>query len=355
MWIENKYFLQDLEELAQMDYIPWEKLKSATVLVTGATGLIGYNLVCGLAYADRKKSLSMNILALVRDKSKAIEKYAALLKDYNALKFIEGSVEEIPAIEEKIDFMIHGASPTASLYFVEHPVETIKTAVNGTMNMLELAVNKRVKGFVYLSSMEIYGAPKTEDALTEKDLGYMNPLNVRNCYPESKRLCESLCASYAQEYNLPVMSVRLAQTFGLGVDKDDKRVFAEFARCAMNGEDIVLLTDGKSKRCYLYTMDAVSAILTVLLEGEAGQAYNAGNPKTYCSIREMAELVVSNFSLKPIKVICSKNKDACKKFSPPHFYNLGVEKIRELGWSSNKNLHEIYNILIESWGGLHEI
>lgn len=346
MWTENKYYLQDLEELVQMEYIPWEKMKNATVLVTGATGLIGYNLVCGLAYAAIKKKLNMNILALVRDKSKAIEKYTAVLKDYNALKFIEGSVEEIPSIEEKIDFIIHGASPTASLYFVEHPVETIKTAVNGTMNLLELAVSKSVMGFVYLSSMEIYGAPKTEDVLTEKDLGYMDPLNVRNCYPESKRLCESLCASYAQEYNLPVMSVRLAQTFGLGVDKEDKRVFAEFARCAIKGEDIVLLTDGKSKRCYLYTMDAVSAILTVLLKGEAGQAYNAGNPETYCSIREMADLVTKKVALKPIKVVYSENEIDCKKFSPTHFYNLGIDEIKKLDWKPRKKLEEMYLCMI---------
>lgn len=346
MWIENKYLLQDLEELAQMDYIPWEKLKNATVLVTGATGLIGYNLVCGLAYADIKKALNMHILALVRDKSKATEKYVSLIKDYVTLDFIEGSVEKLPAIEEKIDFIIHGASPTASLYFVEHPVETIKTAVNGTMNLLDLAVSKSVKGFVYLSSMEVYGAPKTEDVLTEKDLGYMDPLNVRNCYPESKRLCESLCASYAQEYNLSVMSVRLAQTFGLGVDKDDKRVFAEFARCAVKGEDIVLLTDGKSKRCYLYTMDAVSAILTVLLKGEAGQAYNAGNPETYCSIREMADFVSKKISLKPIRIIYAENKMDCKKFSPPHFYNLGIEEIGRLDWKPKKTLEEMYRYII---------
>lgn len=346
MWIENKYFLQDLEELAQIDYIPWEKLKNATVLVTGASGLIGYNLVCGLAYTDIKKKHNMNIIALVRDKSRVLEKYATLLKEYRALSFIEGSVEDLPAIEGNIDFIIHGASPTASLYFVEHPVETIKTAVNGTMNMLELAVKKSVKGFVYLSSMEIYGAPKTEDILTEKDLGYMDPLNVRNCYPESKRLCESLCASYAQEYNLSVMSVRLAQTFGLGVDKDDKRVFAEFARSAMKGEDIVLLTDGKSKRCYIYTMDAVSAILTVLLKGETGQAYNAGNPETYCSVREMAEFVASNFATKPIKVICLGNEKECKKFPPAHFYNLSMKEIEKLGWRQDKGLIEMYQRLI---------
>lgn len=346
MWTENTYFLQDLEILSKIESIPWEQLKNSTILITGATGLIGYNLVSGLAYVDIKKNLDIKILALVRDKNKAAEKYSALMADYSGINFIEGSVENLPDVEESIDYIVHGASPTASLYFVEHPVETIKTAVNGTMNLLSLAVSKKVKGFVYLSSMEIYGAPKTENVLSEKDLGYMDPLNVRNCYPESKRLCESLCASFAQEYNLPVMSVRLAQTFGLGVVIDDGRVFAEFARCAMRNEDIVLLTDGKSKRCYLYTMDAVSAILTVLLKGEAGHAYNAGNPATYCSIREMADLVAESVALKPIKVVFSENKTDCKKFSPPHFYNLGIDEIKRLGWKPDKELGEMYQRMI---------
>lgn len=349
MWTENTYFLQDLEFLSKIEYIPWEQLKKSTILITGATGLIGFNLVSGLAYVDLKNNLDIKIIALVRDKNKASEKYSALIEDYKGLNFIEGSVENLPTIEESIDYVIHGASPTASLYFVEHPVETIKTAVNGTMNLLSLATKKQVKGFVYLSSMEIYGAPKTEEVLSEKDLGYMDPLNVRNCYPESKRLCESLCASFAQEYNLPVMSVRLAQTFGLGVSKDDVRVFAEFARCAMRNEDIVLLTDGKSKRCYLYTMDAVTAILTVLLKGESGQAYNAGNPATYCSIREMADLVVGRIASKSVKVVISDNKEECKKFPPPHFYNLGILAIEKLGWKPDKELEEMYQRMISGF------
>ena len=350
MWLENKIFKEDLDHLMTCDYIPWDKLQDKTILVTGATGLIGFNLVSGLIYANLKKGLNMRIIALVRDIDKAKEKYAEQLQDSNSLSFISGTVEKVPNIQGKLDYIIHGASPTASAYFVEHPVETIKTAVVGTINMLELAKINHVQGFVYLSSMEVYGSPKTEDLLSEEDLGYLNPLNVRNCYPESKRQCEALCAAYASEYSVRAMSIRLAQTFGPGVEYGDKRVFAEFARCAMEKKDIILLTDGSSKRCYLYTMDAVSAILAVLLKGEAGQAYNAGNPETYCSVKEMAEMVAKEIANQTIEVTITDNKEGSKKFPPPHFYNLGIYKIMKMGLKTNTKLVDMYRRMISSYG-----
>jgi len=346
MWTQNVIFKEDLEQLMSCEYIPWEKLQDKTVLVTGATGLIGYNLISGLVYANLVKKLNIHILALVRDIDQAKEKFAGQIQDCALLSFVSGTIEDLPNISDKVDYIIHGAGPTASAYFIEHPVETVKTAVVGTINMLELAKKDKVQGFVYLSTMEVYGSPKTEDLLSEEDLGYLNPLNIRNCYPESKRECEALCAAYASEYHVPAMSIRLAQTFGAGVNKDDSRVFAEFARCVVEKRDIVLLTDGGSKRCYLYTMDAVSAILTVLLKGESGQAYNAGNPETYCSVRKMAHMVAKNFGENKIQVKMSENKENSKKFPSPHFYNLGIDRIGKLGWKPSKNLIEMYQRMI---------
>lgn len=339
---------EDLENLVYADWIPWEKLLNKTILITGANGLIGSSLIKGLVYANRKRNLGMHILALVRDSAKALEKFSDMMADSNAIIFIQGDVQQELNIQDKIDFIVHGASPTVSRYFIEHPVETIKASVNGTIRMLELAKKNAVEGFVYLSSMEVYGVTQNEELLAEKDVGYMNPLVVRNCYPESKRLCESLCVSYADEYNVSAVSIRLAQTFGPGVEKEDTRVFAEFARCMEDHKDIVLLTDGKSKRCYLYTMDAVSAILTVLLKGKAGTAYNAGNPETYCSIREMAQMVAHELANDEITVKYLPNNESSKKFSLTHFYHLDTRAISELGWRPVWGLSEIYLRMMES-------
>jgi len=344
MWIETPVFQEDLEIIAQADYIPWEQLRGKTCLITGATGLIGYTLTSALLYAGWKKQLDLTVVALVRNVEKAKQKFSAQLSKGLPLRFVQGDVEHLPPLDGPVDYVIHGASPTASKYFVEHPVETIHTAVIGTMNLMRLAKDKQSQGFVYLSSMEVYGSVEEETPLHENDLGYLNPLMVRSCYPESKRLCEALCAANASEYNLRAMSVRLAQTFGPGVDVNDNRAFAEFMRCARQGRDIVLQTLGDSKQPYIYTMDAASAILTVLLKGEKGQAYNAVNIETYCSIAEMARLVADHFSKEqPVAVKIAASEESMKKYPPKRFWNLSDENIKKIGWHAVRSLVEIYD------------
>lgn len=316
MWTENKIFKEDLEYITSADFIDWRKLDNKAVFVTGVTGLIGYTFVSALLYRNLKYQSNIKIIALVRNITKAKEKFAEQLKQNLNLKFVVGDVENLPPINEEIDFIIHGANPTASSYFVENPVETIKTAVWGTNNILNLAKEKSIAGLVYLSSMEVYGAPHTDDLIDESQGTTIDTMSVRSCYPEAKRLCEVLCASYADEYKVPAKVVRLAQTFGPGIDKNDNRVFAEFLRCSMQKQDIVLQTEGTSKRCYLYTTDAVTAILTVLLNGKAGEAYNAANKNTYCSIMEMAQLVAHELANNEIKVVIKVNENSKRKFPP---------------------------------------
>lgn len=330
----------DLGKISRAEFIPWDLLRNKKLLVTGGTGLIGSTLIKALLFADKAKHLGLQVLALVRDPNKARR---MLGKESEQLHFLIGNVEQLPEISGDVDYIIHGASPTASLFFVEHPVETIRIAVEGTSKLLELARQKRVTGFIYLSSMEVYGAPHDDALIPESQGCTLDAMAVRSCYPIAKRLCENLCASYANEYGLPAKVVRLAQTFGPGVEKGDKRVFAEFARDAINGTDIVLQTAGTSKRMYLYTADAVSAILLVLLKGKAGEAYNAGNPATYCSIGEMAHMVAREIGGNCIKVrISSKTDDVNRKFFPPHHLNLDIHKLLQLGWRSDITLKEMY-------------
>lgn len=305
-----------MEFVATCESVGWTNLENATVLVTGATGLIGSTIVSSLIYADRKKNLNLKVIALVRDLEKAKIQFASQIAFSNALSFVEGTVEELPCITGDIDYIIHGASPTASAFFVEHPVETINIAVQGTTNLLNLAVKKTVKGFVYLSSMEVYGAPQTDDVIEETQGTTIDTMSVCSSYPEAKRLCECLCASYASQYGVCATVVRLAQTFRPGVDVNDKRVFAEFARCAMNKQDIILQTAGTSKRCYLYTADAATAILTVLTRGKIGNAYNAANPYTYCSIIEMAKMVARELAHGEIKACVPSDGKHEKNFPP---------------------------------------
>lgn len=340
--MDNNVYQEDMSLIFQDKCIEWKKLTGKTIFITGGTGLIGSTVINGLLYADKKLNLHLHVIALVRNLEKAEKMFQPLYLE-NKLKFVIGSVESLPTILDRVDYIIHGASPTASLYFIQHPVETIQTAVQGTKNILELAKRNQVKSVLYLSSMEVYGAPITDDLIPETQGCSLNSMTVRSCYPIAKRLCENLCASYASEYGVQVEVIRLAQTFGPGVSIDDARVFAEFARDAMHGTDIELQTAGTSKRMYLYTADAVTAILTVLLSGKSGEAYNAANSATYCSIVEMAQLVAHEIAHDAIRVHVPTIKlEADSKFSPPHHLNLDVGKIYELGWRPTIGLRDMY-------------
>ena len=331
-----------MEYICEADFIPWDRLKNKMILITGATGLIGYTLVNALLYANKERALNLKVLALVRDKDRATERFKAHIDDAS-LSLIHGCVEELPRIGQAVDYIVHGASQTASKAFVLQPVETIMTALKGTANLLELAKEKAVSGMVYLSSMEVYGHPKKGHKVTENEIGALTPLNVRNSYPISKIQCENLCYAYAKEYGMPVMTVRLTQTFGPGVNYNDGRVLAEFAKCVAEKRDIVLKTKGKTAHSYLYTADAVTAILTVLLKGAAGQAYNAANENTYCSIAEMAEKVAAQGGIKVRYEIEDETKNGYPK---PSYIELDTSLLQQLGWRWKKIcLTEMFKIL----------
>lgn len=322
-------------------------LGGKTVLVTGATGLIGSNIILTLVHLGKKFKNPIKVVAVVRNETKAKKLFGEI---YNDVKFVVGDVVKGVEISEKVDYIIHAASQTSSKAFIERPLETIETAIQGTLNMLRIAKEKKVEKFVYLSTMEVYGAPDTDEKIDEEHDTNLNTMAVRSCYPESKRMCENLCASYMEEYGVPVNVVRLTQTFGPGVLYHDGRIFAEFARCVIEKRDIVLHTKGETKRSYLYTQDAVNAILTVLLKGKRGQAYNAANEETYCSILEMAEMVANSCAKEKIQVKVQVEDISRLGYAPTLKMNLDTSKLQALGWKPEVGLEEAYRRLILSMG-----
>ena len=331
---------RDMEYIRER--IRHDNLNGSRVLISGATGLIGKYLVRFLAqYCD------CTVLAVVRDTEKARHLWEDL---EGQIEYVRSDITELEAVGRNVDYMIHGASMTSSRNFTVKPVETIHTCVEGTRRMLEFARKNPLRGFLFLSTMEVYGAPSTDEKIRELHGTDLDTMAVRNSYPESKRLCESMCTAYFSEYEVPARVLRLTQTFGPGVIYEDSRVFAEFARCVLEKKDIILHTRGETKRNYLYLADACTAILTALTEGASGEAYNGANEATYCSIKEMAELVASRYASQNIAVRIEQEDAEREKFgyAPVLKMNLDTAKLQKLGWQPEIGLADMYERMIQS-------
>ena len=306
-----------------------------TVLVTGATGLIGKLCVKSLL----ESGFNTKVIALVRNKEKGLR----VLGENNNLKFLVQDINSKINLDENVDYIIHGASVTSSSDFVNKPVETIITAINGTKNVLDFAKTQpKLQAMVYLSSLEVYGVPENENT-SETDYGYIDILSARSSYSEGKKITETLCISYCSEYNVPVKIARLAQTFGAGVDKNDNRVFAQFAKSVINKGNIILHTKGETARNYCYTTDAVCAIFTILTKGSVANAYNVANKNTYITIADMAKSLENNDT----KVVFEID-DINRGFNPTVKICLDTNKLESLGWSAKVDLKEMFERTIKS-------
>jgi dTDP-glucose 4,6-dehydratase len=337
---------EDIEYLVA--HFDFSELYNSAVLVSGATGLIGSQLIQTLSFLNTKKNADITIYALARSNEK-IKRIFHNVHSADKINFIIHEITEELFIDCKIDYIIHGASIVQSRAFVDNPVETINTAFWGTLNMLKVAREKKVKGFVYLSSMEVYGVtdPRLSE-VKESDYGYIDIINPRSSYSESKRMCECLCISYKSEYNVPAKIARLVQVVGPGTDYNDTRVPAQFARSVIENKDIVLKTEGKTLRPIVYTRDALAGIFTVLLKGQNGEAYTVANSTSAITIRETAEMIIKEIANDKIKLVL--DIDVPAEYAPNLNLNLNLNttKLESLGWKAEVGIEEAYRRMIES-------
>lgn len=315
-----------------------EALDGERILITGATGLIGQALV------RKAVKLGMNVLALVRNMNKAYQ----LFNDYETVTLLQADMTHLPLEDMNVSYIIHAAAETSSRAFGQEPVRILIDSLHGMERVLEYGRLNRIKSLVFLSSMEVYGLQQTDEKIGELHNTILDTMNPRSSYPESKRACEALCTAYWEQFGVPAKVVRLTQTFGTGVQYDDGRVFAEFARCAIEKRDIILHTKGETCRCYLELNDAVEAIFTVLTQGQSGEAYNAANEDTYCSIYDMACFVADVFTHGHINVLVQEEDISKFGYAPRLHMNLDTRKLQSLGWQPQKGLKEMFSSMIES-------
>ncbi len=344
----SKFLVSDMNESLKQDIINFVetfelsyRLAESTFLITGSTGLIGSILIHSLIALNR----DIHIIAPVRN----VEKGKDLFDDDELkwIRFVECDLTSYDYSDiHDVNYIIHCAAPTSSKFFVEYPVETFNVIYQATYRLLEYARSKAIKSFVYLSSLEVYGTIMDDSSLVTEDVqGYVNPMEVRSSYPMAKRAAENLCCLYAKEYGVNVKVARLTQTTGAGVSDNDNRVIVQFCRLAAQGNDIVLHSRGNSARPYCYTMDAISAILYILLKGFCGHAYNVANEDSYISAKDLALYIQKNFN----PDISVKHKISYDMgYAQETRLRLSTKKLHSLGWENKYSLYQILDNLIKS-------
>ena len=263
-----------------------EKLKHATVMISGATGMIGACLTDALAAMNARYGLDMRIIALCRSEARAKARFGHLDCVEVVVHDVSAPADALP----RADYIVHAASNAHPMAFSADPVGTMLGNILGVRNLLEHLRVCGGKRLLFVSTGEIYGEnPDVTEGFVEDSFGRIDTMNPRSCYPESKRAAETLCASYVRQYGLEAVVARLCYIYGPTISPENSRADAQFLRKALAGEDIVLKSAGAQVRSYCYVTDAVCALITLLLAGENGQAYNVASRDSVHSIREYAE------------------------------------------------------------------
>lgn len=343
----NPIISADLEQIIKAD-LPWMNLYGKTILVTGANGFLPAYMVKTLLLLNDKNEAGINVIALVRNKIKAEERFASYLsrKDFS---IIVADITTPLSVDGQVDFIIHAASQASPKYYATDPVGTLSANTIGTYHLLNLAVEKKAERFLYFSSSEVYGALANSDNITEHVYGAVDPTNVRSCYAESKRMGETLCVSFNAQHKIPVVIARPFHTYGPGLALDDGRVFADFVSNIVNGQDIAMNSDGSVVRSFCYLADATAGFFTVLLKGEPSQAYNVGNPQEALSIKKLAETLVGLYPEKNIQAVFKTANDS--NYMPSSFNKLcpSIQKMNVLGWSPTTTVAEGFKKTIDSF------
>ena len=312
-------------------------LKDCTVLVTGATGMIGSSIIDVLICASEKLNNKIKIIALSRDINKLKQRFS-YNEEKSMIYFIEQDIVDRLKTKDRIDYIIHTASYADPKKYSLYPVETILTNIYGTNNLLEYCKSHNKTRILLTSTFEVYGKSEKRYLYRESDSGEIDLNQIRSCYPESKRVCEILMRCYYKEYGVDYVIARLCSIYGPTMAADDSKAHAQFIRNGLMGENIILKSEGLQKRTYCYLMDAISAILKVLFTGESGEVYNISYEKSVVTINQVAGTVANICNTKVIHQ--EPTEDERIGFSTPKDCVLDNGKLRRLGWSGKYSIEE---------------
>jgi nucleoside-diphosphate-sugar epimerase len=335
----NKIVQEDLQMMFAHQEVSWEKLKNKRVLITGASGMLAAYMVYMLSYLNDNYDYNVQILATVRNVAKAEARFNSLLgKEYFTL--IQHDITDPIPWTDPVDYVVHAASNASPTAIINNPVGIINANTIGTQNLLEFYKEKQLENFLFLSTREVYGTSPKE-LVDEEAYGGFDILSPRSCYPESKRMAETLLSAYHAMYDMPFTVARIAHSYGPGMElANDGRIMSDLLNNVIEKEDIVLKSEGTAERAFCYVSDAVVGLFVLLLNADNTNAYNIGNEDEPIMIRDLAQKLTTLFSDKGIKVVFDIPKTASIGYSKMGRTVLNTTKLETLGWTRSVSLDQ---------------
>lgn len=324
----NNLYLQDIRALGALE-LPWEQLRGRSILISGATGMIGSYLIDVLM----EKGLDVTVYALGRNEEKAKARFVRWWDD-PCFVFVTGDINRgIDLDVQTVDYVFHAASNTHPVAYATDPIGTITTNIIGTDNLLRFAAEHGTRRVLFASSVEVYGENRGDrEAFSEDYCGYIDCNTLRAGYPESKRAGEALCQAYIRQKGLDVVIPRLARTYGPTMLMSDTKALSQFLKKGMAGEDIVLKSAGTQLFSYTYVADAVSGVLYCLFYGVNGEAYNISDSASDITLRDLAGIIADCVGTEVVFDLPDATESA--GYSKATKAIMENNKIRTLGWSA---------------------
>jgi len=327
--LSNPTYAGLVDRAAQLP-LPWQQLGGCHIVLSGASGMIGSFLVDVLMTRNAATGLDCTVHALARNADALTVRFAPYAGDRH-LVIQPVDVTAGPLTLDAGDFVIHAASNTHPLAYSQDPIGTITANVQGTFNMLQLAARLATRRAVFVSTVEVYGDNRTGTPVTETDMGYIDPNTLRAGYPESKRTGEALCQAFRSRDGLDIVIPRLPRVFGPTMRLDDSKALSQFLLRGVAGEDIVLKSAGDQYYSYCHVADAVGALLTCLLLGEDGDAYNVAHPSGDIHLKDLAAMVAAAAGTSVVFDLPSEAER--QGFSAATVAVMDGSKLATLGWT----------------------
>lgn len=370
-------YQRELQHLTEQEKL-WRKLKGKTIMISGATGMVGTCLIDafmlwnrlleGPAFNGKERALKVQeiqethkaqrtgkiqktekegvrIIALSRNEETARNRFGTYWI-HEMFRYLSCDVNKgIPECGH-VDYIIHAASNTHPKLYSQDSIGTITSNVIGTKNLLDYGVSHGAGLFCFVSSVEVYGENRGDtEKFDENYLGYIDCNTLRAGYPESKRIGETLCNAYRETYHMDFVIPRLSRVYGPTMLRDDTKAISQFIKKAAAGENIVLKSEGMQKYSYSFVTDAAAGILYSMVFGVPGEAYNVADAASDITLKELAEYLAGIAGTGVVYELPEEKER--KGYSTATRAMLDASKLQKLGWSARIHMEEGLRCTVE--------